>query len=203
MLVNVTYAGLFRPSGRVHAGLYDIALIIGGSLFIAASARLKIFLPFSPVPITGQTFAVLMAGTLLGAWRGSLSALLYVIMGVSGLGVFALGGGVLVLTGPTGGFLIGFIAAAYITGQLAERGWDRRIATAILAMILGNITLYTFGLLWLCCLMGFSRTVLVMGLYPFIIGDLLKIALAALLLPSGWKLLNRRGLNRSSGGYTN
>jgi len=199
MVTNVTYAGLLRPSNKVYAGFYDITLIIGGSLFIAASARLKIFLPFSPVPITGQTFAVLMTGALLGAWRGSLSALLYIIMGVSGLGVFALGGGFSVLSGPTGGYLVGFIAAAYVTGLLAERGWDRRIVTTILAMVLGNITLYAFGLLWLCCLVGISRTVLVMGLYPFIIGDLLKIAFAALVLPSGWKLLNRQRLTRSSG----
>ncbi|OHB59945.1 MAG: hypothetical protein A2167_00575 [Planctomycetes bacterium RBG_13_46_10] len=190
-MTNITYAGLLRPSTKIYAGLYDITLIIFGSLFIAVGARLKIFLPFSPVPITGQTFAVLMVGALFGAWRGSLSAFFYLIMGTTGLSVFALGGGFSVLSGPTGGYLIGFIAAAYITGLLAERGWDRRIVTAFLAMVLGNITLYAFGLLWLCCLMGISRTVLVIGLYPFIIGDLLKIALAALLLPSGWKLLNR------------
>ena len=110
---------------------------------------------------------------------------------MSGLRIFALGGGFSVLLGATGGYLLGFIAAAYVTGLLAERGWDRRIGTTILAMVFGNIVIYAFGLLWLCCLVGFSRTVLVMGLYPFIIGDLLKIVLAALLLPSGWKLLNR------------
>jgi len=191
MLTNVTYAGLFRPSNKAYAWFYDVALIIGGSLFIAVSSRLKIFLPFSPVPITGQTFAVLMTGALYGARRGGLSVILYIIMGMSGLSVFALGGGFSVLLGTTGGYLLGFIAAAYITGLLAERGWDRRIETTILAMVFGNMVIYTFGLLWLCCLVGVSRTVLVMGLYPFIIGDLLKIALAALLLPSGWKLLNR------------
>jgi biotin transporter BioY len=191
MLTNITYAGLLRPSNKVYAGLYDFTLIIGGSLFIAASARLKIFLPFSPVPITGQTFAVLMTGALYGPWRGSLSVLLYLIMGMSGLSIFALGGGFLILLGPTGGYLVGFIAAAYVTGSLAQRGWDRRIETTILAMALGNITLYSFGLLWLCCLMGLNRTVLTIGLYPFLMGDMLKIVLAALLLPSGWKLLNR------------
>jgi biotin transporter BioY len=188
----LTYAGLFRPSNRTYACFYDIALVIGGSLFIAASTQLKIFLPFSPVPITGQTFAVLMTGALCGARRGGLSVVLYIIMGMSGLGVFALGGGFSVLLGATGGYLLGFIAAAYVTGLLAERGWDRRIETTILAMVFGNMVIYAFGLLWLCCLVGFSRTVLVMGLYPFIIGDLLKIVLAALLLPSGWKLLNRK-----------
>ena len=191
MLTNVTYAGLFRPSNRAYACFYDIALVIGGSLFVAISSRLKIFFPFSPVPVTGQTFAVLMTGALYGARRGGLSVVLYIIMGMSGLRIFALGGGFSVLLGATGGYLLGFIAAAYVTGLLAERGWDRRIETTILAMVFGNMVIYTFGLLWLCCLAGFSRTVLVMGLYPFIIGDLLKIVLAALLLPSGWKLLNR------------
>jgi len=191
MLTNMTYAGLFRPSNKAYACFYDIALVIGGSLFIAASTQLKIFLPFSPVPITGQTFAVLITGALYGARRGGLSVVLYIIMGMSGLRIFALGGGFSVLLGATGGYLLGFIAAAYVTGLLAERGWDRRIETTILAMVFGNMVIYTFGLLWLCCLAGFSRTVLVMGLYPFIIGDLLKIMLAAILLPSGWKLLNR------------
>jgi biotin transport system substrate-specific component len=190
MLTNVTYAGVFRPSMKIYAGLYDIVLIIGGSLLIAASTQLKIFLPFSPVPITGQTFAVLMVAALFGAWRGSLSVLLYIMMGMTGVGIFALGGGFSILLGPTGGYLVGFVVAAYITGLLAERGWDRRIETTILAMAFGNIILYFFGLLWLCCLMGFSKNVLMVGLYPFIIGDLLKIALAAFLLPSGWKLLN-------------
>ena len=191
MLTNVTYAGLFRPSNRAYACFYDIALVIGGSLFIAVSSQLRIFLPISPVPITGQTFAVLVTGALYGARRGGLSVVLYIIMGMSGLRIFALGGGFSVLLGATGGYLLGFIAAAYVTGLLAERGWDRRIETTILAMVFGNMVIYAFGLLWLCCLAGFSRTVLVMGLYPFIIGDLLKIVLAALLLPSGWKLLNR------------
>jgi biotin transporter BioY len=191
MLTNVTYAGLFRPSNKAYACFYDIALVICGSLFIAVSSQLRIFLPISPVPITGQTFAVLVTGALYGARRGSLSVVLYIIMGMSGLRIFALGGGFSVLLGATGGYLLGFIAAAYVTGLLAERGWDRRIETTILAMVFGNMVIYAFGLLWLCCLVGFSRTVLVMGLYPFIIGDLLKIVLAALLLPSGWKLLNR------------
>jgi len=116
--------------------------------------------------------------------------LLYIMMGAAGLRVFALGGGFAVLFGPTGGYLAGFIAAAYIMGLLAERGWDRRIGTTLLAMVFGNMAIYAFGLLWLCCLMGANKTVLTVGLYPFIVGDLLKISLAAVLLPAGWKLLN-------------
>jgi biotin transport system substrate-specific component len=110
-----------------------------------------------------------------------------------------------VLLGPTGGYLVGFVAAAYITGLLAEMGWDRRIGTTVLAMVFGNAAIYAFGLLWLCCLMGVSRpaypeacpsgrSVLIAGLYPFVVGDLLKIVLAAVLLPSGWKLIGYAGL---------
>ena len=194
MVTNGTLAGLCRPCERTRAGCYDIVLIFAGSVLIALSAKVQILLPFSPVPITGQTFAVLMIGALLGARRGSLAVLAYIIEGAAGMPVFAFGGGFAFLLGPTGGYLIGFIPAAYITGRLAEKGWDRRIGTTILAMILGNVIIYTFGLFRLTCLMGFNAKVLTVGLYPFIIGDLLKIAVAAALLPSGWKLLKSTGL---------
>jgi biotin transporter BioY len=188
MLTNVTVADLLRPCEKRRARFYDIALIIGGALLIGLCAQVKIFLPFSPVPITGQTFTVLMIGALLGARRGCIAVLAYIMAGVAGLPVFALGGGFAVLRGFTGGYLVGFVAAAYIVGLLAERGWDRRVWTTVLAMVLGNIVIYAFGLLWLSCLPGIDN-ILRKGLYPFIIGDLLKIALAAVLLPSGWKLL--------------
>jgi biotin transport system substrate-specific component len=189
MLTNATVADLLRPSEKRLAGFYDVALIIGGSLLIGLCAHVKVLLPFSPVPVTGQTFAVLMIGALFGARRGCLAVLAYIIEGVAGLPVFALGAGPAVLLGPTGGYLFGFIPAIYITGRLAEIGWDRRIGTTVLAMIFGNLVIYTFGLFWLCCLTGFNISVLPLGLYPFIIGDLVKIFLAAILLPSGWKLL--------------
>jgi len=198
MLTNVTYATFLRPSKRAYAGLYDVALIIGGSLLIALTAQLAVGWP---VPITGQTFAVLMIGALLGAKRGSLSVLVYIMEGAAGLPVFASGGsGFAWLLGPTGGYIVGFVAAAYIVGLLAEKGWDRRIGRTILAMIFGNVVIYTFGLLWLCCLIFLmkvpvgSNMVLAEGLYRFIPGDLLKIVLAAVLLPSGWKLLGYSGL---------
>jgi len=194
MLTNITYAAVLRPSKKAYAGLYDIALIIGGSLFIALCAQIRIFLPFSPVPVTGQTFAVLMIGALFGAGRGSLSVLLYITVGAAGLPVFATGVGFAALRGFTGGYLVGFVPAACIVGLLAEKGWDRRIGTTLLAMVFGNMAIYAFGLLWLCCLMGVNKSVLTVGLYPFIVGDLLKISLAAVLLPSGWKLLGYSGL---------
>jgi len=170
-----------RTYEKGRAGFYDdIALIIGGSLVIGLSAQVAVLLPFSPVPVTLQTFAVLMIGALLGPRRAGLSVLTYIMEGAVGLPVFALGrGGLAVLAGPTGGYLLGFIAAACITGLLAERGWNRRTATTVLAMVLANAAIYPFALLWLCCLIGINRAVLTMGLYPFIVGDLLKIALAA------------------------
>jgi biotin transport system substrate-specific component len=188
MLTKAAAADLLRPSEKKLAVFYDAALIIGGSLLIGLSAAAKVWLPFSPVPVTGQTFAVLMLAALLGSRLGCLTVLAYIAEGVAGLPVFAVDIGPAALLGPTGGYLFGFIPAAYTTGRLAEIGWDRRVGTTILAMILGNLVIYTFGLLRLCFLTGLSTRVLTLGLYPFIIGDLVKITLAAILLPAGWKL---------------
>ena len=195
MVTNATVADLWQPSEKRLAQFYDLTLIVGGSVLIALCAKLRIVLPFGPVPVTGQTFAVLIAGALLGPWRGCLAVLAYLAEGAAGLPVFAFGGGFGVFAGPTGGYLIGFLPAACVTGLLARGGWDRRVSTTILAMALGNVAIYACGLLWLCCLMGAGAAVLAAGLYPFIAGDLLKIVLAAILLPSGWKLLERLSLS--------
>jgi len=195
MLTNVTIADLWRPREKTRAGLYDISLILGGSLLIGLSAQIAIGWP---VPFTMQTFAVLMIGALFGARRGSLTVIAYLIEGAAGLPVFSLGrGGLPVLFGPTGGYLFGFIAAAYVTGWLAQKKWDRRIATTIFAMIVGNLLIYSFGLLWFSLMVGL-RNALVTGVYPFIAGDMVKIGLAAALLPNGWKLLARFGLTGES-----
>jgi len=179
---------------RRNALLYDAALILGGSLFIALSAQISIQLPFSPVPITGQTFAVLLVGALLGSRRGSLAVLAYIAEGVAGLPVFAGGAaGPARLIGPTGGYLVGFVAAAYLVGLLAERGWDRRIGATAAAMVLGNLVIYTIGALWLATFVGGLAQAVKLGVVPFIPGDVLKIVAAALLLPGGWKLLGMRG----------
>ncbi|MHC4458307.1 MAG: biotin transporter BioY [Planctomycetota bacterium] len=191
MLANVTIADVFMPTEKKGAVFYNIALIVAGSILIALCAQLSFWLPGSAVPVTGQTFAVLMIGALFGARRGCLTVLAYIAEGLAGLPVFAGGGsGFAWLLGPTGGYLVGFIAAAYLVGLLARKGWDRRVWTTILAMIFGNIIIYAFGLIWLSSLTGAGKAVLAQGLYPFIVGDLLKIALAAILLPSGWKLLS-------------
>ena len=187
MLANATVADLLRPCEKSRALLYDIVLIIGGSFVIAICAQLAVGWP---VPITGQTFAVLMLGALLGSRRGCLCVLTYIAEGLTGLPVFAhFRGGFAVLISPTGGYLIGFVAAAYIVGLLAEKGWDRRVGTTILAMLLGNVVIYTFGLFWLSLLMNIQSDVLTVGLYPFIVGDILKTVLAAILLPASWKLI--------------
>jgi biotin transport system substrate-specific component len=194
MQTNATIADIWRPLEKTRACLYDISLILGGSLLIGLSAQAAVGWP---VPFTMQTFAVLMIGALFGARRGSLTVIAYLVEGAAGLPVFSHGqGGPAVLFGPTGGFLYGFVAAALVTGFLAQMGWDRRVVTTILAMIIGNILIHTFGLLWLSLMVGF-RNALTTGVYPFIAGDLIKIALAAALLPSGWKLLAKINPHKS------
>jgi biotin transporter BioY len=173
----------------------DLILILGFTAVTALSAQIAFYV--GPVPITGQTFAVLLAGALLGSKRGALSQLTYLGLGVMGAPIFAgWMGGPAVLMGPTGGYLIGFVAAAFVVGLLAERGWDRRTWSMALAMLVGNIVIYVFGLPWLSIWLGNfapKSSVLAVGLYPFIPGDLLKIVLVAVALPSGWALLNRFG----------
>lgn len=186
-----TYADILRPSAKQKALAYDAILVIGGSLFIALCAQFTLHV--GPVPITGQTLGVLLTGMLLGSRRGSLSVLAYLAEGIAGLPVFAPGGplGLARLVGPTGGYLLGFVAAAYVTGLLAERGWDRKLTTTLLAMLVGNVAIYACGLPWLALFVGIENS-LPLGFYPFIAGDLAKAFLAAAALPIGWKLLNRQ-----------
>src|SRR4030043_1403856 len=171
--------------------LWDVVLVVGFACLTAAFAQISFWI--GPVPITGQTLAVLLAGALLGSRRGALSQLSYLAIGATGIPHwFALGGpvGIARLIGPTGGYLVGFVAVAFVVGWLAEKGWDRRVGTAALAMLAGEIVLYVFGLSWLAHFVP-EGTVLQAGLYPFVIGDLIKIAAAALVLPAGWLLLKR------------
>ena len=167
----------------------ETALVLGGSLIIAAAAQLQIVLPFSPVPITAQTFAVLLLAALFGSKRGSATIMTYLTFGAIGLPVFAGGAfGIMRLVGPTAGYLAGFLAAAYVVGLLSERGWDRKIWTAATSMIIGNAIIYAAGILWLSRFVGW-QTVMVQGFLPFLPGDALKIVLATVLLPTGWKYI--------------
>ena len=169
----------------------EVALILGGSLLIALSAQLQLVLPFSHVPISGQTFAVLLLGALYGRRRGLTTVVTYLTFGAVGLPVFAGGGlGVAKLLGPTGGYLVGFAAAAFIVGTLSERGWDRKPWSTAASMVIGNGIIYAVGIVWLSKFVGW-QAVLGAGFFPFLIGDALKIALATILLPAGWKLLGR------------
>ncbi len=187
----MTAIDIMRPSLRRYSLPYDAAWVLGGSVVVALSAQIAIPLPFSPVPITGQTLAALLIGALLGSRLGALCMLLYISEGVLGIPVFAGGAvGLMRLLGPTGGYLAGLVVAAYVTGLLAERGWDRRPLTALLAMLCGNIVIYVFGLSWLAHFLGGGQ-LLAAGLLPFIPGDLVKLGIAATLLPSGWAILGR------------
>jgi biotin transport system substrate-specific component len=169
--------------------LVDISLIVLGSLFVAAMAQLSI--PLQPVPVTGQTFAVLLVGMVLGSRRGALALAAYLAEGLAGLPVFAEAKfGLTTVLGPTGGYLVGFIAAAWLVGWLAERGFDRSLFKTFVAMLAGSLVIYAFGLSWLSIQVGFA-TALNFGLYPFIVGDILKAGLAALLLPTAWKLIGK------------
>lgn len=191
-----TDAATLRAAALPRSGFAaDVALVCAGAALIAGAAQVSIPLPFTPVPVTGQTFAVLLVGAGLGTLRGGASALLYVLAGLVGAPVYASGAhGLAVVTGATGGYLISFPLAAALSGRLAERRWDRRFSSAVGAMLTGNVLVYLVGLPWLSVSLGtgLERT-LELGLYPFVPGDLLKLYLAAALLPSAWRLVGRRG----------
>lgn len=170
----------------------QVGVVIGFSLLTALSAQIVI--PIGPVPITGQTFAVLLAGALLGSRLGAMAMIAYLIEGASGLPFFAGGlAGLAHLLGPTGGYLIAFPAAAFITGAFAEQGWDRKFITAVAAMAVGSAVIVACGWLWFSYLTHTSPLVAFQFVVlKFIPGDLVKIVLAAAVLPSGWKLLKHK-----------
>jgi biotin transport system substrate-specific component len=178
------------PSSGV---LTDAALIVLGAAIIAGSAQLSIKLPFTPVPITGQTFSVLVVGASLGMLRGGASALLYVLIGMFGAPVYASGhGGLDVITGASGGYLVSYPFVSALTGRLAEERWDRRFSSAVGAMLTGNVVIYLFGLPWLAVDQhtGLEKT-LELGLYPFVPGDTFKLYVAAAVLPTAWRIVDR------------
>lgn len=171
----------------------DAVLVVTASLFTAVMAQLQVRLSFTPVPITGQTLAFLVAGASLGSWRGGLSQVLYVLMGAVGLPLFAgQGHGVATLLGPSGGYLVGGIACAFGVGLLAERGWDRRPWTALVTFAVGELLVYGPGLANLARFVG-SGQLFVDGLYPFVPGDVIKMLAAAAVLPLAWRLVGEKG----------
>jgi biotin transport system substrate-specific component len=198
----MTLADVARPSQ--NALLWDAALVILFGTAMAAFARIAIHLPFTPVPITGQTLGVLLTGALLGSRRGALAMLVYLGEGLLGLPVFAgatsawspSAFGVPVIIGPSAGYLYSYPVAAFVVGRFAERGWTRTFKKSVLAMLAGEAVIYAIGLPWLAIYVG-VRNAILLGLVPFIPGDALKLLLAAGVLPSGWKLL---GIDSSTSG---
>lgn len=195
--VPMTLIDAILPHRRA---IHNVILVAFFTVLIALSAQVAIPLPFTPVPLTLQTLTVLLTGALLGSRLGAVTLLAYLAEGLAGLPVFA-GGlnawsassipGVPVIMGPTLGYLIGFVFAAALVGFLAERGWDRRWWTTCLAMLLGNLVIYAFGVGWLSTIAGLTIAV-AKGLIPFLIGDAIKIAAAMAALPGGWALVNRK-----------
>ena len=189
-----------RVGERLSPRLRHIALIVAGALLIALSSLVVI--PTQPVPITGQTFAVLLVGGALGYRRGTLATLLYLALGLafpvyanraSGIDtIAALDGGRLVL-GATGGYLVGFVFAGALVGRLAELGWDRRLGAAIAAMLLGNLVIYMFGVPWLAAATNHDIVwAIQQGMTPFLVGDAIKLLLAAGAFPVAWWVVGRR-----------
>jgi biotin transport system substrate-specific component len=180
--------------------IMDVLLVVSGSLLMALLAQISVRLPFTPVPVTGQTLGVLVIGGALGSVRGAAAILLYLAEGAIGLPFFAEGlSGIelLALSSATGGYLWGFVVGGFVVGKLTEKGWDRNIGSSLGAMLIGEVIIFSLGVTWLSQAVGLSaEKALEAGLYPFLLGDLLKLALAAGVLPIAWKLV--RGGDKSS-----
>jgi biotin transport system substrate-specific component len=171
-----------------------MAFAIAGSIALTISAKISI--PAIPVPFTMQTLVVLLLGFAYGPALAGATVGLYLLQGAFGLPVFQgtpeKGLGLAYMMGPTGGYLAGFFVAAVVCGKLAQKGWDKRFSTMALGMILGNAIIYAFGLAWLGSLIGWDKPVLQYGMTPFLVGDLIKIAIAVALVPMIWKRVNHK-----------
>ena len=179
-----------RTFPRAAGWLRDTVLIVFGALLVAILAQIEIPLPFTPVPITGQTFGVLLVGAALGSKRGAASLASYLVMGMSGLPFFAGGAhGLSILTGATGGYLIGFVVAAYVIGLLAERGLERSMRTSLIPFLVGTIIIYGCGVAWLAVILGSFSEAIAAGLFPFLVGDAINLLAASLVMPGAWKLV--------------
>lgn len=168
--------------------LNQAVVVVAGIVLLAVSAHVKI--PFYPVPVTMQTLVVLMIGMTYGTRLGGVTLLAYLANGAIGLPVFASGAGWAYMMGPTGGYLLGFFVSAIVLGQLAEMGWGKSLASTAAAMVIGNVVIYAFGVFWLSQMIGLEKA-FQFGLAPFIYGDLLKIVIAAGLMPFAWKAVQK------------
>ncbi len=179
----------------------DVALVAGGALFTALLAQVTI--PLVPVPITGQTLAVLLVGATLGAWRGAAALGLYAVLGLAGLPFYAPEDdgshvvGLAALATASFGYVLGFIPAAAVVGWLSERTWDRKFLKALATFVGGSVVVFAFGLPWLAVVTGANlQETLEWGLYPFILGGIIKAVIAAILLPVAWWGANKLATGR-------
>ncbi len=181
------YNSIIKPSSWIK----EIPLLLSFNLLLVATSYISFNIPFSPVPITGQTLGVLLVAMALGRVRGTGVVLAYLAEGAAGLPVFAGGtAGMVKFMGPTGGYLFGFLAAAFVVGYLADKGWDRKYLSSILAMVIGTLIILFFGLFGLSRFVE-GQNLMILGLYPFIPGALIKIAAASVMLPSIWKFIRK------------
>lgn len=184
----------FPRSARVSSTVRNVALVLGGAAFVGLAAQIAVPLPFTPVPITGQTFAVLLTGAALGMSRAIWSMAIYLTAALAGLPWLAnqstaMKDGALV---ASFGYVIGFVAAAGLAGWLAERGWTRTALRTAGVFAIGNVVIYSFGLSWLKFTLGVTwAKAISLGMTPFLLGDALKIAAAAALFPAAWRLVQR------------
>ena len=165
--------------------LTNLSTVLFGSILLIISSKIKIDL--YPVPMTLQPLAVLMIAMLYGRNLATATIGVYILQGLVGLPVFAYGGGLMYIFGPTGGFIIGFLISGIVLGELADRGWGKRFITSIVCMLLGLLIIYFFGILQLTFIKGFEYAIL-KGFYPFLLGDLYKLLIAGILVPYIWKL---------------
>lgn len=190
---NRVLSDLLNSDDKLTLRARQVLMVTVGILLLAVAAKIKV--PMWPVPITMGTFAVLAVGAAYGARLGLVTILGYMIVGALGFDVFAGSSaqayGLTYMMGGTGGYLVGYVLATVVLGALAQRGWDRSVGWMALAMLIGNAVIYLPGLAWLGQLYGWDKPILQWGLTPFLLGDAIKLALAAVLLPAVWKLIDR------------
>jgi biotin transport system substrate-specific component len=181
---------------RTHPVVRELTLVAAGVALMALVAQVSIPLPFTPVPLTGQTFGALLLGGAYGMVRAGASMIAYLLVGAMGAPVFAGASSGISFASPTVGYLVGMLLAAALVGWAADRGWDRRLGSSLVAMLAGSLIIYAVGATWLGLSLDVdAATAFDLGVRPFLVGDAIKLALAAALLPASWKALRAFGIH--------